>query len=284
MSRELSVGIADCLGKSDLPFLRCEGYFTELTELTAMVQLQIDKDHSFGAYFAAESTASSLRDVTKLEFTQIHWTDERLQRKSNLPDRVPASVELVLDGKMRKRRRRSFHSEEFLLSFSRLELIFGGLLGHPAHHILRVTLLSLSKKVIKRLAPSIQRLSQLHLLDLSGNGYGVDGVLAVGACLSEMLDLVELNVRDNNISRSDVCNGIEYRHQRAWMVLRMYSKREGRALKADPCVHAVLEVRVHLLHPRFHVGWQLVMKKAHVVRKSKSTVLAFRWPWQFGQS
>ena len=53
-----------------------------------MVQQQIDKDHSFDAYFPVESTASSLRDVTKLEFTQIHWTDDRLQRMSNLPDRV----------------------------------------------------------------------------------------------------------------------------------------------------------------------------------------------------
>ena len=99
-----------------------------------------------------------------------------------------------------------------------------------------------------------------------------------------MPDLVELNVRDNNISRSDVCNGIEYRHQRAWMVLRMCSKREGRVLMADPCVHAVLEVRVHLLHARSHIRWPLAMKKAHVVRKSKSTVLAFRWPRRFGQS
>ena len=90
MSRELSVGIADCLGKSDLPFLRCEGYFTELTELTAMVQLQVGNDHAFDAYFPAESSASSLQDVTKLEFTKIHRTDERLQRMSNLPDRVPA--------------------------------------------------------------------------------------------------------------------------------------------------------------------------------------------------
>jgi Ran GTPase-activating protein (RanGAP) involved in mRNA processing and transport len=152
------------------------------------------------------------------------------------------------------------------------------------HIILRLTLRGLSKKVIKHLAPSIQRLSQLHLLDLSGNGYGVDGVLAVGACLSEMPGLVELNVRDNNISRSDVCNNIEYRHQHAWMVLQMYSKREGRVLKADPCVHAVLEERVHLLHARSHIRWQLTMKKAHVVRKSKSTVLAFRWPCRFGQS
>ena len=71
MSRELSVGIADCFGKSDLPFLRCEGYFTELTELTAMMQLQIDKDHSFDAYFPAESSASSLQDVTKLEFIEL---------------------------------------------------------------------------------------------------------------------------------------------------------------------------------------------------------------------
>ena len=189
MSRELSVGMADCFGKSDLPFLRCEGYFTELT---ALVQLQIDKDHSFDAYFAAESSASSLQDVTKLEFTQIHWTDDRLQRMSNLPDRVPALVELVLDGKMRKRRRRNFHSEEFLLSRSGLELILGSLLGHPALRILRVTSHSLSGKDIKRLAPSIQRLTQLHLLDLSGNGYGVDGVLAVAACLSELPDLVEL--------------------------------------------------------------------------------------------
>ena len=115
MSRELSVGMADCFGKSDLPFLRCEGYFTELT---AMVQLQIDKDHSFDAYFPAESSASSLQDVTKLEFTQIHWTDDRLQRMSNLPDRVPALVELVLHGMNRKRKRRDFNMEEILLSSS----------------------------------------------------------------------------------------------------------------------------------------------------------------------
>ena len=71
----------------------------ELTELTAMMQLQIDNDHSFDAFFPAESSASSLQDVTKLEFTQIRWTDDRLQRMSNLPDRLPALVELVLDGK-----------------------------------------------------------------------------------------------------------------------------------------------------------------------------------------
>jgi hypothetical protein len=249
-----------------------------------MVQLQIDKDHSFDAYFPAESSASSLQDMNTLKFTQIHWTDDRLQRMSNLPDRVPALVELVLDGKNRKRRRRNFHSEEFLLSSGGLELIFGGLLGHPAHHNLRVTSHGLSERDIKRLAPSIQRLTQLHLLDLSGNGYGVNGVLAVAACLSEMPELVELNVRDNNVSRSDVCNGIEYRHQRAWMTLRMFCKRDGRVLMAAPCVHAVLEVRVHLLHARSHIRWQLTMKKAHVVRKSKSTVLAFRWPCRFGQS
>ena len=63
----------------------CERYFTELT---AMVQLQVGNDHAFAAYFPAESSASSLQDVTKLEFTQIHWTDDRLQRMSNLPDRV----------------------------------------------------------------------------------------------------------------------------------------------------------------------------------------------------
>ena len=207
-----------------------------------------------------------------------------MQRMSCLPDRVQALVELVLDGKNRKRRRHNFNQEEFPLSLSGLELIFGGLLGHPALRILRVTSHGLSGKDIKRLAPFIQRLTQLHLLDLSGNGYGVDGVLAVAACLSEMPDLIELNVRDNNISRSDVCNGIEYRHQDVWMALRMYSKREGRGLIADPCVHGVLEERVHLLHPRFHVGWQLVIKKWYVVRKSKSTVLAFRWPCRFGQS
>jgi hypothetical protein len=233
---------------------------------------------------SVETFGTFLAEATTLEFTQILWTDDRLQRMSNLPDRVPALVELVLDGKMRKRRRRNFHSEEFLLSWSSLELILGGLLGHPALRILRVTSHGLSEQDAKHLAPSIQRLTQLHLLDLSGNGYGVDGVLAVGAWLSEMLDLVELNVRDNNTSRSDVCNGTVYRHQRAWLVLRTCSKREGRALKADPCVHAVLEVCVHLLHPRFHVGWQLVMKKWHVVRKSKSTVLAFRWPRRIGQS
>jgi hypothetical protein len=242
------------------------------------------RDHALDAYFSVESSASSVQDVTKLEFTQIHWTDYRLQRMSNLPDRVPALVALALDGKMRKRRRRNFHSQEFLLSRSGLEFILGGLLGHPALRILRVTSHGLSRKDIKHLTLSIIRLTQLHLFDHSGNGYGVDGVLAVAQCLSEMPNLVELNVRDNNISRSDVCNGIEYRHQRAWMVLRMYSKREGRVLKADPCVHAVLEERVHLLHPRFHVGWQLVMKKWHVVRKSKRTVLAFRWPRRIGQS
>ena len=203
---------------------------------------------------------------------------------SNLQDRVPALVELALDGKNRKRRRRNFHSEEFLIPSGGLELIFGGLLGHPALRILRVTSRGLSGKDIKRLAPSIQRLAQLHLLDLSGNGYGVDGVLAVAQCLSELPGLVELNVRDNNISRSDVGSDMEYRHQHAWMALRMYSKREGRGLIADPCVHGVLEERVHLLHPRFHVGWQLVIKKWYVVRKSKSTVLAFRWPCRFGQS
>jgi hypothetical protein len=91
-------------------------------------------------------------------------------------------------------------------------------------------------------------------------------------------------VRDNSISRSDVGSDMEYRHQRAWMALRMFSKRDGRVLMADPCVHAVLEERVHLLHARSHIRWQLAMKKAHVVRKSKSTVLAFRWPCRFGQS
>ena len=143
---------------------------------------------------------------------------------------------------------------------------------------------SLSGKDIKLLAPSIQQLTQLYILDLSENRLRIRGVLPVSACLSEMPGLVELNVRDNNISRSDVCNNIEYRHQHAWMVLQMYSKREGRVLKADPCVHAVLEEHVHLLHARSHIRWQLTMKKAHVVRKSKSTVLAFRWPCRFGQS
>ena len=101
----------------------------------------------------------------------------------------------------------------------------------------------------------------------------IRGVLAVNECLREMPDLLELNVCDNNISRSDVCNGTEYRHQHAWMTLRMFSKREGWVLIADLCVHAVLEERVHLLHPRFHVGWQLVMKKWHVVQKSKNAFL-----------
>ena len=121
-----------------------------------MVQLQIDKDHSFDAYFPAESSASSLQDVTKLEFTQIHWTDDRLQRMSNLPVRVPASVELVLDGKKRKRRRRNFHSEEFPIPSGGLELILGGLFGHPALRILRVTSHGLSERDVKHLAPSIQ--------------------------------------------------------------------------------------------------------------------------------
>jgi hypothetical protein len=246
-----------------------------------MVQLQIDKDHSFDAYFPVESTASSLRDVTKLEFTQIRWTDDRLQRMSNLPDRLPALVELVLDGKNRKRRRHNFNQEEFPLSLSGLELIFGGLLGHPALRILRVTSRGLSGKDIKRLAPSIQRLAQLHLLDLSGNGYGVDGVLAVAACLSELPDLVELNVRDNNISRSDVGNANEYLYQHVWMALRMFREREGRVLIADPCVHGVLEERIHLLHPRFHIGWQLVMKKLHDVEEKERTILELGKTCQF---
>ena len=69
-----------------------------------------------------------------------------------------------------------------------------------------------------------------------------------------MPDLVELNVRDNSISRSDVGSGMEYRHQDAWMVPRMFRKREGWVLIADLCVHAVLEERVHLLHPRSYIG------------------------------
>jgi len=147
-----------------------------------------------------------------------------------------------------------------------------------------VTSHGLSERDVKHLALSMKRFTQLYKVDLSGNRLRNMGVLAVSECLSEMPDLVELNVRDNNISRSDVCNGIEYRHQRAWMVLRMFCKREGRVLMADPCVHAVLEERVHLLHARSHIRWQLTMKKWHVVRKSKSTVLAFRWPCRFGQS
>jgi hypothetical protein len=107
-----------------------------------------------------------------------------------------------------------------------------------------VTSRSLSGKDIKRFAPSIQQFTQLYKLDLSGNRLRIRGVLPVSACLSEMPCLVGLNVPDNNISRSNVCNGIEYRHQHAWMVLRMYSKREGRVLMADPCVHGVLEEHV----------------------------------------
>jgi hypothetical protein len=141
-----------------------------------------------------------------------------------------------------------------------------------------VTSHSLSGKDIKLLAPSIQQLTQLYILDLSENRLRIRGVLPVSACLSEMPGLVELNVRDNNISRSNVCNGIEFRHQHAWMALRMFCKREGRVLMADPCVHAVRVERVHLLHARSHIRWQLAMKKWHVVRKSKSIVLAFRWP------
>ena len=157
-------------------------------------------------------------------------------------------------------------------------------MGHPALQILRVTSHGLSGKDIKHLTLSIIRLKQLHLFDLSGNGLRIRDVLAVAQCLSELPDLVELNVRDNNISRSDVGNANGYQHQHAWMALRMFSKRDGRVLMADPCVHAVLEERVHLLHARSHIRWQLTMKKWHVVRKSKSTVLAFRWPCRFGQS
>jgi Ran GTPase-activating protein (RanGAP) involved in mRNA processing and transport len=203
---------------------------------------------------------------------------------SNLPDRGQALVDLALDGKNRKREWRDYNSEELFMSSGGLELILGGLLGHPALRILRVTSHGLSEKDIKRLAPYIQRRQQLCILDLSGNGLRIGNVLVISECLSEMPDMVELNARDNNISRSDVCNGIEYRYQHGWVALRMYSKREGRVLIADPCVHAVRVERVHLLHPTFHIGWLMVMKKAHVVRKSKSTVLAFRWPCRFGQS
>ena len=117
-------------------------------------------------------------------------------------------------------------------------------MGHPALRILRVTSHGLSGKDIKHPTLSIIRLKQLHLFDRSGNGSRIDGVLAVAQCLSEMPDLVELNVRDNNISRSDVGNANGYGHQHAWMALRMYSKREGRVLMADPCVHGVLEEHV----------------------------------------
>ena len=55
-----------------------------------MVQLQVDIDHAVDAYFPVESSASTLQDVTTLKFTQIHRTDERLQRMSDLPVRVPS--------------------------------------------------------------------------------------------------------------------------------------------------------------------------------------------------
>ena len=85
-----------------------------------MVQLQVGNDHAFDAYFPAESSASSLQDVTKLEFTKIHRTDERLQRMSNLPDRVPALVALALDGRRWKRKWHNFNSKEFPLTLSGL--------------------------------------------------------------------------------------------------------------------------------------------------------------------
>ena len=101
----------------------------------------------------------------------------------------------------------------------------------------------------------------------------IRGVLAVSECLSAMPDLLELNVRDNNISRSDDGSDMECRHQHAWMALWMYSKREGWVLMADLCVHAVLEERVHLLHARSYIGWLMLIKKVHVVQKSKNTFL-----------
>ena len=140
---------------------------------------------------------------------------------------------------------------------------------------------SLSGKDVQRLASSIQRLKQLHLFDRSGNGSRIRGVLAVAACLSELPDLVELNVRDNNISRSDVGNANEYLYQHVWMALRMFREREGRVLIADPCVHGVLEERIHLLHPRFHIGWQLVMKKLHDVEEKERTILELGKTCQF---
>jgi Ran GTPase-activating protein (RanGAP) involved in mRNA processing and transport len=235
-----------------------------------IVRLEIDSDSAFDEYIPRESSAYCLQDADEVEFIQIHWTDERLQHVSDLP----VLTELVLDGKNRKRKRRDFNMEEFLLSCSGLELILGGLFAHPALRILRVTSHGLSEKDIEHLAPSIQRLKQLHLLDLSGNRFGIGGVLAIAKCLSEMPDLVELNVRDNNISRSDACNDIEYRHQDAWMALRMYSGRKGRVLIADPIVHAVLQKRTHLLQPRFHIGWQLVMKEVQELEKDERTILA----------
>jgi hypothetical protein len=136
-----------------------------------------------------------------------------------------------------------------------------------------VTSHGLSERDVKHLALSIKRFTQLYKVDLSGNRLRNMGVLAVSECLSAMPDLIELNVRDNNISRSDDGSGMEYRHQHAWMVLRMFRKREGRVLMADLCVHAVLEERVHLLHPRSHIGWLMLIKKVHVVQKSKNTLL-----------
>jgi hypothetical protein len=166
-------------------------------------------------------------------------------------------VELVLDGKNRKRNWRNFYMVELFLPSRELELIFGGLLGHPALRILCVTSHGLSDRDVKHLALSIKRLTRLHLLDLSGNRLRIRGVLAVSECLSAMPGLIELNVRDNNISRSDVGNANEYLYQHAWMALRMYSKREGRVLKADPCVHGVLEERAHLLRPGFRRGLEV---------------------------
>ena len=75
---------------------------------------------------------------------------------SNLPDRGQALVDLALDGRNRKREWRDYNSEELFLSSGGLELILGGLLGHPALRILRVTSHGLSERDVKHLAPSIQ--------------------------------------------------------------------------------------------------------------------------------
>jgi len=74
-----------------------------------LLEQMLARDHAFDSYFPRKSSAYSLRDVNEVEFTQIHWTDDRLQRMSNLPDRVPALVELALNGKMRKRKWQNFN-------------------------------------------------------------------------------------------------------------------------------------------------------------------------------
>ena len=61
-----------------------------------LLEQMLARDHAFDSYFPRKSSAYSLRDVNEVEFTQIHWTDDRLLHRSNLPGRVLALVRAML--------------------------------------------------------------------------------------------------------------------------------------------------------------------------------------------